>query len=207
VGDLKEVTRNELIKHLSSGNLEKGKFISKTLRGNTLWALYEHENKKYIIAYIMTSIRGSYEWEFIREEERDFSDLSCPLKYIQDSAIINSEWRKLAEYESEKASKNMQLIREMVVNKRKNQIVRIEITAKKGYAIKLHRYALEKAVLYIQKKKPLAGLFPKNGLMYYIPYRYVTDIKMIELKDYKEDIKKIEVLKTMPKFLESKCGD
>jgi len=174
------MTRTELIHSLTQPETEEGEFISKSVRGNTLWTLWKKDSY-YIVSYQLRG-KGSNDWTYDREiESTPPSTCTCPKKYLTLATEVCKDWRSTCrEYETKrKGSKS--LIRELFENKRKEQKLQVTLTAKKGYAIRLHDYALENAILYIVSVWPgIEGRFPQNGLRYEIPLRLVTDAKLID---------------------------
>jgi len=174
------MTRTELIHSLIQPNIEEGKFVSKAVRGNTLWTLWIKDSY-YIVGYQLISDRNN-NWTSIREtEETPPSTFTCPKKYLTKASLLCDDWRS----ESEKYETNRKgtkpLIRELFKNKRKGQNLQVTLTAKKGYIIRLHDYALTEAIMYIVSVSPgIEGRFPQNGLRYSIPLRLISDVKLLD---------------------------
>lgn len=187
--------RTVLINFLSNknGNKEKGRFITKVLRGNSLWSLWVDNGIQYIICYQLIN-KGLNEWDFIRESEEDHpSTISCPLSYLESAKPVCEEWRKDCYAHLNKIKDITKKIKDLHRKKKYKQTVRIELTAKEGYLIFLHLFAMKKAVLYLNRIHPqIVGRFPLNNLLYKIPLRLVTDISIIHENDMKEDTRNIE---------------
>lgn len=173
------MNRTELIHSLCQNETEKGQFISKSVRGNTLWTLWKDE-EYFIVAYqLLTDSNG---WIPKREDESlPPTTYTCPQKYLNMSPSICEDWRnKVREYETTRKSKK-EIIKELFRTKRKDQKIQITIRAKKGYVLRIHNNVLKEAVLYVVSILPgIEARFPKNGLRYSVPLRLVTDIKLLE---------------------------
>lgn len=171
------MTRTELIHSLARDGIEQGEFLSKCLRGNTLWTLWKGE-EHYVVAYQLH--RTPEGWAYDREtEDTPPASFTCPRKYLDRAAVLHPKWRKeLEKYQSKKKDIKAH-IRALYKNKERGQILQVTITAKDGYVIKLHDYGLKDAVLYVVSVWPgIEGRFPQNGLRYKIPLRLVTDVRL-----------------------------
>ena len=173
------MTRTELIHSLISPEMEEGEFVSKSLRGNTLWTLWKND-AHYIVGYQL--VRQEEGWSHIREtEETPPSTLTCPKKYLTQAAILCEGWRTRCEEYTVSKNDIKSRIRDLYNKKERGTILRVKLTAKPGYIIRLHDYALEEVFLYIVSVNPgIEGRFPPNGLRYQIPLRLVTDMSILE---------------------------
>lgn len=179
------MNRTELIHSLSNDNTENGAFISKAIRGNTLWTIWKDEDY-FIIAYQL--MKGSDGWTYERQpEDLPPKSYTCPKNYLTMAPMVCEGWRSEVEKYEIKRKSNKTLIRELYKNKRKEQRLQVIIKAKDGYVIRLHDYALEEAILYIVSVRPgIEARFPNNGLRYSLPLRLVTDVRLLESKHQDE---------------------
>lgn len=178
------MNRTELI-HSLINNTENGEFISKAVRGNTLWTIWKNEDY-FIIAYQL--VRGSDGWTYERQDENSPpKSYHCPKNYLTMAPVVCKDWRSEVEKYATNRKSNKSLIRELFKQKRKGQKLQVTIKAKDGYAIRLHDYALEEAILYVVSVYPgIEARFPNNGLRYSLPLRLVTDIRLLESNNQNE---------------------
>ncbi len=170
------MTRTQLI-HSIVASKENGEFISKCLRGNTLWSIWKKDDH-FIICD--TLVKGSDGWTYVRQDESSPPNaLTCPKNYLTKAEILCKDWRRRVSDYANKNDNALFTIRELFDSKKEGEIVQVTIRAKKGYIINLHDFALEEAMLDILSVIPFPeGRFHPNGLRYQIPLRLVSDVSL-----------------------------
>lgn len=157
---------------------EEGEFISKCLRGNTLWTLWKGTDY-FIVCYNL--VRDSNGWTYERQTERTPpSGLTCPKNYLTKAAILCEDWRRRSDQYERRKSLIKSTIRALYKSKERDQILQVKLKAKKGYVIRLHDFALTDAILNVVSVCPsIEGRFQPNGLRYQIPLRLVSDVSFL----------------------------
>ena len=141
----------------------------------------------FIVAYQLK--RNEEGWFYEREtEESPPSTLTCPKKFLTLAVCINEDWRNDTQNYAERKLGNKALIRALFKSKERGQKLQVTLTAKTGYVIMLHDYALKDAILYVVSVWPgIEGRFPQNGLRYSIPLRLVTDVRLVDRETKNHD--------------------
>lgn len=179
------MNRTELIHYLCNDNVENAKFISKSLRGNTLWTIWKREDIYFIVMFHLK--REENGWTYDREDESTPpSKYTCPRNYLTMANIICEDWREKVEKYVDSKKEIKSHIRDLYKKRKKGEILQVKLTAKEHHVIRLHDYALKDAILNIVSVYPgIEGRFPKNGLRYAIPLRLVSDVILTEKENEK----------------------
>jgi hypothetical protein len=99
-----------LVKELTSpGHWPDGGLVTYSLRGNSLWAVYEpSDGRRFILLYLLDGTRGAKPDDIYRWGYKDMDEsmhpfyYNCPLKFLGMAPVANEEWReKVREYHAE----------------------------------------------------------------------------------------------------------
>ncbi len=165
------MTRTELIHSICS---QTG-FVSKALRGNTLWTLWENENHRWIVCDTLTT-EGRHSWISIREtEETPPKSLTCPKNFLTKTAILCQSWRDRVEaYENKrKGIKGKIKVCFKEANKT-GKTLRVSLKPEEGYSIPV-------PYLDVVSITPgIEGRYDKTGLRYKVPLKLVDEIILLE---------------------------
>ena len=164
------MTRSELIHSLLDGSSCKRVF-----RGNTIWCVEHEEGEASRIVCYRLYANEYHDWKYEETKEDDgFTNLSCPLKYLDETIATDLNWRQnVKEYFARRLT-HKQNIKKMFKEGRKTErIVRVEIEAREGHAIPAAVFDV------VSIHQGIEGRAVTNGLRYLIPMKMVKDVRFI----------------------------
>jgi hypothetical protein len=158
--------RNELITHLSLSAKKK------SLRGNTLWCLFESHGVPYIKAYDLFYNKERNQWEYKEYTENDEPPLTCPDSYLIAAPIVNNMWREQVKlYKGKKINWKCE-IRNIFKTLQKGEKIRVKLKPREGYRIDVDELLIVSVTPGIEGRA-------KNGKRYLVPLRLVHNVEII----------------------------
>jgi hypothetical protein len=138
-------------------------------KGNILWTVWKTEETLYLAEFNLINPEWGEQWTSEKKLETDPpKSLTCPIKYLDKTPILNDDWRQRVRGLSSEVKNTRKKIRKMFAEKG-DQRLRVVFTPDPGYYLDIPH-------LDVISSWPVEGRYERNGKRYSVPLKLVSDV-------------------------------